>query len=102
MDKSSKGILIKSVLSMLILVVIGAIVYMYFNAFILDKSYLDNNEIAEERLEDDKRTAEIVAPPREDIQLTDDRKTEIQGDLRTNQEVPTPSSNDEVRSQLVN
>ncbi len=102
-SSNSSGILLKSAISFLILIVVGAIVYMYFNAFILEKNTSDEVAKTQEEIENERRTAQISAPPREDIQLTEERSTEIQSDLRTTPE-PTGSetNNDEVRSQLVN
>jgi hypothetical protein len=103
---SSKSLIVNSIISLVIFIIVGAVVYMYFNAFVLKR---DDNSAAmvktQEEIEHDKKLSEISAPPRSDIQLTEQRGAEIQSDLRAKQESPTASStstNQAARSQLLN
>lgn len=102
-NSSNNGLLAKSLISFVILVIFGAIVYMYFNAFVLN-SPQDSVEITktQEEIDREKRLAEITAPPRQDIEVTEERRTEIQNDLRAKPESNTTDENESIRSQLTN
>ncbi len=80
----------------------GAIIYMYFDVFVLNTP----SEVTktQEELDNERRFAEMTAPPRVDIQLTEDRGSEIRSDLRTKPEDTSVSSSEATaaRAELVN
>ena len=100
-NSSNNSLLAKSLISFVILVIFGAIVYMYFNAFVLN-SPQDSAEIkkTQEEIDREKRLAEMTAPPRQDIELSEKRSAEIQSDLRAKPE--STNDNESARSQLTN
>lgn len=94
----------KMVISFVIVVVLAALAYLYFSIFVLKGSQqiVETQELSEEELANQVRRNEMNAPPLVEIDLNDERKTEIDGDLRDKQVGATSESDssDNLRSSL--